>query len=100
MSAQVMQCMDLAHCLHWLHAVAPTHLVCKHLRTTRVTSCARAASSARHLLKRCFVYLPPPDGGWDIEWIRKSESSRECVNGHTNIVLHIYLFRVSSMGVL
>ena len=26
-SEQVKQCMDLKHCLHWLHAVAPTHLV-------------------------------------------------------------------------
>jgi hypothetical protein len=25
-SEQVRQCMDLRHCLHWLHAVAPTHL--------------------------------------------------------------------------
>jgi hypothetical protein len=24
-SEQVRQCMDLEHCLHWLHAVAPTH---------------------------------------------------------------------------
>jgi hypothetical protein len=25
-SAQVRQCMDRKHCLHWLHAVSPTHL--------------------------------------------------------------------------
>jgi hypothetical protein len=31
-SEQVRQCMDLQHCLHWLHAVAPTHLKPRHVR--------------------------------------------------------------------